>query len=78
MSMIDNFCKYANYKKNILLRNFDPVSGSDERQYNSGQQSLTLGQFARTPYKEYKEYHTSGDTKKFMNIFQVKKIKRNF
>ncbi len=72
-SPLDKIFQYYENRKKFYLRNFDPTSGSDERQYCAGELNLPFGQIARTIYGEYKEYHTSGDNKKFMKISQIEK-----
>lgn len=72
-SLIDNVIKYLSKIKRdrqISIRQFD-TRGSDERQYCSPGFNLPVGQFAKTVYGEYKEYHTSSDDKQFMNISSV-------
>lgn len=70
-SQLDKLFRYMNSKKIFKIREFDPSSGSDERQYNSSELNLPIGQVSRTIYGEYKEYHTSADDKAFMNIKSV-------
>jgi len=55
----------------VTIRPFD-TDGSDERQYCSPGFDLPVGQFARTVYGEYAEYHTSADDKSFMSINAVR------
>ena len=47
--------------------------GSDERQFCSPGFNLPVGQISRTVYLNYKQYHSSLDNKKFMNINNIKK-----
>lgn len=49
------------------VRNFQ-IGGSDERQYNSPGFKLPVGTLMRTPYKLFKEYHTSLDNKDFISF----------
>ncbi|RMG78128.1 MAG: DUF4910 domain-containing protein, partial [Bacteroidetes bacterium] len=44
------------------------VGGSDERQYCSPGFNFPVGSLMRTPYKQYKEYHTSLDNKSFISF----------
>lgn len=72
-SMIDETIKFlSNNPINTppKIRQFEP-RGSDERQYCSPGFNLPVGQFAKTIYGKYKEYHTSADNKEFMNISSV-------
>jgi len=71
VSPLDKIISYYSKRKNIKIRNFDPMDGSDERQYCSGNLNYPIGQFARTIYGKYKEYHTSADNKKFINFKNV-------
>lgn len=61
--------RYSNV--DFRFRRFDPTSGSDERQYCSPGFNLPIGQFARTVYNQYKEYHNSRDDKEFMGINNI-------
>jgi aminopeptidase-like protein len=58
----------AREKYAVDIRPFDPVEGSDERQYCSPGFNLPVGQLARTLYGFYAGYHNSLDTKEFMGI----------
>ena len=67
-SILDKLFERLSKNKNIKIRNYNANGGSDERQFNSPEPNLPVGQIARTVYKEYDEYHSSGDTKSFMKI----------
>ena len=72
-STLDKLFIFLNQNKKILLREFDPSEGSDERQYNSPGFNLPIGNISRTVYEKYDRYHNSGDDKKFMNISMIEK-----
>ena len=72
-SGLDKLFINLNANKKVFLREFDPTSGSDERQYCSSELNLPVGQIARTTYGQYYQYHTSADNKKFMKISQLVK-----
>ena len=44
------------------------VGGSDERQFCSPGFNFSVGSLMRTPYHQYKEYHTSFDNKNFISF----------
>lgn len=77
-SLFDQVARYINQTSDrcLELRDFSATGGSDERQYCSPGFNLPMGQLARTVYGNFKEYHTSLDTKEFMGIGQVKKSAR--
>ena len=71
-SSLDKLFTHLSKHDDCSIRNFDPTEGSDERQFCSSEFNLPVGQVARTIYGQYKEYHTSADNKKFMNLNKVK------
>ena len=72
-SSLDKIFTNLSNNGKVLLREFTPLSGSDERQYCASELNLPVGQVARTVYGSNNSYHTSGDNKKFMKISQVMK-----
>ena len=58
-------------RKKFETRDFFPY-GSDERQYSSPGIDLPIGVLMRTPYYEFKEYHTADD-----NLNSIKKFALN-
>lgn len=61
----ENVLKYSSFEHKIIP--FD-VGGSDERQYCAPGFNMPVGSLMRTMYKEFKEYHTSLDNKKFISF----------
>lgn len=59
------------YKHKILK--YSPF-GSDERQYNSSGIKIPIGSLMRTPYGQFKEYHTSLDNKKLINFKKMREM----
>lgn len=54
---------------------FDPI-GSDERQYASPGFNLPVGVLMRTPFSQFKEYHTSYDNKELMDFKKMSELIR--
>ena len=59
------------YERGIKTRNFTPATGSDERQFCSPGLNSPIGQIARDPDGTFKEYHSSADTKSYMNVDRI-------
>ena len=51
---------FKNSKKKTKIKKFFPY-GSDERQFSSPGINIPTGVFMRTPYYEFKQYHTADD-----------------
>lgn len=49
------------------------IGGSDERQYCSAGFNLPVGSLMRTPYKKFREYHTSLDNKSLISFEALSK-----
>ena len=70
-STLDSLFKLLKEENKVLIREFTPAGGSDERQYNSPGFNLPVGNICRTVYGKYLQYHNSGDNKKFMKIERI-------
>ncbi len=70
-SVLDKYFLRKSLENKIKIRPFTPMGGSDERQYNSPEINLPVGQLGRTIYEEHPEYHNSLDNKEFMNLSQL-------
>ena len=68
---IDNIVEDLDY--NININKYNPT-GSDERQFSSNGIRIPSGVLTRTPYQEYKEYHTSYDNHNLISIDNIKKM----
>jgi len=70
-SVLDKYFLRKSLENKIKIRPFTPMGGSDERQYNSPNIDLPVGQLGRTIYEEHPEYHNSLDNKDFMKLSQL-------
>ena len=70
-SVLDKYFLRLGLENKIKIREFTPMGGSDERQYNSPKINLPVGQLGRTIYEEHPEYHNSLDNKEFMDFSQL-------
>jgi len=70
-SVLDKYFLRLGLENKIKIRDFTPMGGSDERQYNSPKINLPVGQLGRTIYEEHPEYHNSLDNKEFMDFAQL-------
>ena len=63
-STLDSLFKLLKEENKVLIREFTPTGGSDERQYNSPGFNLPVGNICRTVYGKYLQYHREGETNK--------------
>ena len=70
-SFLDKIFQNLKKYQKVHVRDFDPTSGSDERQYNSPGFNCPVGQISKLVYGTYKEYHTDGDNKQLMGIENI-------
>lgn len=68
LNEVMNYLVNNEKRENYTLREFSPLGGSDERQYNSPGFNLPIGQFSKMIYGQYDGYHNSLDTKEAMTI----------
>ena len=69
--MTNHLLKHRKEEYNAIP--FDPV-GSDERQYGSPGFNLPVGVLMRTPFSQFKEYHTSADNKDLMDFEKMAEL----
>ena len=66
-----NFDKFLQQNKKVNYREFTPIGGSNERHFCFPTVDFPVGQFARTIYQKYSEYHTSLDDIEFANVENI-------
>lgn len=74
---LSGFDKFVQKEKIVEIRDFTPLNGSNERHFCYPTVDLPVGQFARTIYQEYPEYHTSLDNKEYVNTENLYKSGRD-
>lgn len=62
------FNNHLNTYEDIIKKEYDPTTGSNERQFNHPTVRLPYGQFSKTTYGTYAEYHNSFDNIQFLKI----------
>ena len=67
----NKFQDYLSSRRDVLMRPFDPTEGSNERHFCFPTVDLPFGQFGRTLYTKYPEYHNSADDIFFTDINQL-------
>lgn len=67
----NSFSEFLKKDTNIDIREFDPNEGSNERHFTFPNVELPFGQFARTVYGQYKEYHNSLDNIEFADSNKI-------
>lgn len=65
------FQEYLISRGDVIMRPFDPTEGSNERHFCFPTVDLPFGQFGRTLYTKYPEYHNSADDIAFTDVNQI-------